>query len=1344
MACRLSRFSLGALGCAFAALLAAAPQVRAQAPEGGQVRHGAAAIDARGDRTLVRQQSERAVIDWRRFDVGRDHTVEFRQPGAGAATLNRVTGGGASTIAGRITAPGTVIVQNEAGVLFTRDARIDVGGLVATAGRVDASAFRRGDGFRIEGGGAAGAGVVNEGAITIGAAGLGALVGREVENHGTIVAQKGTVVLASGERTTLDLAGDGIARIVVEGAERGARIEQAGRIEVGVGRVVLSAGDAAAALDGVINMSGIVRAGGAAASGGGIELTAGAAVRIGGTLEASGTRRGGEIAVTGDRIVIGETARIAASGGEGGGRVRIGGDLAGTGPMPRANHLAVAEGAAIAADGGRGEGGTVILWSEAETAVDGRISAEGAAGGGFVETSSRGRLAIGDSAEVTVGAGGRWLLDPRDMVVVPGDPGGTSPGRVTPSTGSGPFTVASGPILRALDAGADVSMRTEAPGAAGDITIAAALVWTGSGSLDIRAVRAIRVHDTVIAAGDGGITLMAGEGVDIRDVVMALGAGPVRIEAKRGDITLTESRAADLVVATSRGLLDLEARRGSIVLRRSDPRADRSIQIYSQEGPTRLAAQDVILVEGGGIGGAWARIGLDTSAGDLLLRADRIELRGGAAGNTFAEVLGGPGGGLRMEAREIVVQSGADQALVQAFGGAPLTMLAESQLWNGPVRAGTGAGAGNGGDVRLAGAITAGHQPTFGLAPDRSFRLEDRTPAGAPSSYVSSQPFVVTTLGIGSIDIGAPVSARRITLVSEERVTLGARGRLAASDPGNALVVAAGRRFRNEYGPEAFALADPGARWLLYLDDFDGLTGAAPAGAEFDLYNRPYARTPPAAIAFPGNRIVYGAQPVLQLVAGSGRKTYGSSFAPGVEALGLRDGDSLSTALVAPPVATSAGSAPQADAGTYATTVAATASAQGYALQRVDGTLTVDPAPLRIVAEDARRTYGGADPAFGVRGEGFVLGQGLADLGGSLVVASDAEAASPVGRYALTPSGLASPNYAISFGSGTFTIDPAALRVVAEDVDRPAGVANPPFAVRYEGFVLGEDERVLTGSLLVTTTANSESAEGGYRITPSGLSAANYVVGFVDGTLTVTPPVPTPPAPGLPPPPAAPEPPVAGPGDPGSPDGPPSGEPSGEPVAGGPDIGEPGTGGPVTGAPGTGGPDTGPAPGDGSGPGTGGPGAPVIVEPAPGPGAPEPGAPGVSPIGPVPILRAASGVEGFEPARRGVEPLTPGDASFRTTIAEAPPALSQPFVLSYSLGEVNALAPAAEGFVPAAGGAAVPAGAEGFVPAAGGLDAEDDGDASVCRGAVRLPGTEACAVVPQRESFWTTREEGLP
>jgi hypothetical protein len=112
-----------------------------------------------------------------------------------------------------------------------------------------------------------------------------------------------------------------------------------------------------------------------------------------------------------------------------------------------------------------------------------------------------------------------------------------------------------------------------------------------------------------------------------------------------------------------------------------------------------------------------------------------------------------------------------------------------------------------------------------------------------------------------------------------------------------------------------------------------------------------------------------------------------------------------------------------------------------------------------------------------------------------------------------------------------------------------------------------------------------------------------------------------------------------------------------------------------------------------------------------------------------------------EPYRVGVPPLTPGDASFRTTIAEAPPALASPFLLTYSLGEIVQLAPPADGaggFVAAAGGLD---GADGFVPAAGGLD-DRAPVAAACGGAInRGVAPDGCARQTVTESYWATTAE---
>ncbi len=250
--------------------LGSAEAARAGGPQGGTVVRGTAEIARSAARTTIRQSSQRAVIDWRRFDVGRDHTVTFAQPGRDAATLNRVITAEPSLIEGAIRAPGTVIIQNGAGVVFSGTSRVDTGGLVATSQAVDAERFQRDGGLTIGGGERAGARVVNEGRITVGGAGLAALVGGDVENAGAIVAERGTVALAGGTRTTLDLTGDGLLRIAVDGD---GKVTNRGTLDVGGGRVVLTAGAAAGTLDAAINTSGVIRARSGSGKGGTIELT---------------------------------------------------------------------------------------------------------------------------------------------------------------------------------------------------------------------------------------------------------------------------------------------------------------------------------------------------------------------------------------------------------------------------------------------------------------------------------------------------------------------------------------------------------------------------------------------------------------------------------------------------------------------------------------------------------------------------------------------------------------------------------------------------------------------------------------------------------------------------------------------------------------------------------------------------------------------------------------------------------------------------------------------------------------------------------------------------------------
>ena len=188
--------------------------------------------------------------------------------------------------------------------------------------------------------------------------------------------------------------------------------------------------------------------------------------------------------------------------------------------------------------------------------------------------------------------------------------------------------------------------------------------------------------------------------------------------------------------------------------------------------------------------------------------------------------------------------------------------------------------------------------------------------------------------------------------------------------------------------------------------------------------------------------------------------------------------------------------------GAYAITPSGLMSGN-YAIAYHAGAFMVTKTPLTVSAADKSKVYGSANPPFTASYAGFVLGQGTATLGGSLIFSTPATSASHVGNYAITPSGLTSGNYAIAFMNGALAITPKALIITAENKTKQYSDALPAFTVVYGGLVNGDAPASLSGSLAFSTPATPLSAPGGYTITPSGLNSPDYSISYVNGALAV-------------------------------------------------------------------------------------------------------------------------------------------------------------------------------------------------------------------------------------------------
>ena len=169
----------------------------------------------------------------------------------------------------------------------------------------------------------------------------------------------------------------------------------------------------------------------------------------------------------------------------------------------------------------------------------------------------------------------------------------------------------------------------------------------------------------------------------------------------------------------------------------------------------------------------------------------------------------------------------------------------------------------------------------------------------------------------------------------------------------------------------------------------------------------------------------------------------------------------------------------------------------------VGATLTVNPVPLIVTADDKSRPYNTENPP---------LTYVITDAGGTPVAVSGLAAlstpavkTSPAGGYPINVAqGTLDNNYTYTFVPGTLTVTKPALTVTADNKQRLYNTANPPLT-----YVITDGSGAVVsvpGTAALSTTAVQASPVGDYPITVTqGTLDNNYSYTFVNGTLKVTP-----------------------------------------------------------------------------------------------------------------------------------------------------------------------------------------------------------------------------------------------
>ncbi|MBT9586748.1 filamentous hemagglutinin N-terminal domain-containing protein [bacterium] len=571
-------------------------------PEGPSVSNGQVNITNPGaGQMTVQQLTDRAIVNWNGFSINANELVRFIQPSQLSAILNRVTGQDPSVILGAMQANGRVFLINPNGILFGRDATINVGSLFASTLNLTDTDFLQGR-FRLDQtAGQAPAAIVNEGHLEMAPGGFLVLASPLVSNQGVILATTGQVALAAGSHMEVNFDGQGLINLALDtpSATPGTVAMNSGMVNNLVGSLLsLSSAE---------------------------DIT---------TLDASTQLAGAE-----GRLINYGTIRADGVAGQDAGRVVLN-STEGTYLM---------NGSVVSANGvgANSNGGTVLAVSEnfAALAPSARLEAHsGDTGdGGFVEFSGHQNFQFEGQVDLNApqGTPGAFLLDPTNLTIIAG-PDGTGDqdvptfnnGRNSTGLANQPLNTITNNFINSTPTGgtlilqADQNIVIDAPINPGEGTTTRFLASNGDITSTVNAGTVLgSTFNRNLEFVAGRNVTMTGSNSPAGGAYIANG-GAITVVAgnvTQGDVTLNTTLSANFVT--------VDSRRGDIL----NP-------LF-----VGIVATDIVLDASGSIGtsvapvllGSADRVQANAAAGSVFLRGAAtspiVEVRGGSA-NTFSVV----------------------------------------------------------------------------------------------------------------------------------------------------------------------------------------------------------------------------------------------------------------------------------------------------------------------------------------------------------------------------------------------------------------------------------------------------------------------------------------------------------------------------------------------------------------------------------------------------------------------------------------------------------------------------------------------------------------------------------
>lgn len=1081
---------------------------QAQLPTGPQVVHGNVAISQAGGAMTVQQSSPQAIVNWQSFNIGAGNQLRLQQAGADAAMLARVTGGDPSKLLGSLQADGKLFLINPKGIVVGAGATIDTAGFMASTLDVADRDFLAGGPLTFQG--SSTASVVNLGQIAA-RDGNVMLFAHTVKNAGTISAPQGTAGLAAASEVYLASPNDGafVVKLNLPASTETTGVENSGVVEAAQARLQAAGGGI---YDLAVNQSGFVRATGVETKNGRVILTA----------------DGGTVGVSGE-----VTARNAnGSGGE----ILVGGDYrGGNASVPNAARTVVAATAKLDASAttANGAAGRAIVWGDDATRFLGTLTAKGSRGG-FAEISGAKFLDFRPARPVDLGTGGTLLLDPTHLFVR------NMPDTALDDVGGNPFVFRSeghAQLITTLSVATlqaqlqSTSVILDTSGTVGRIVIESPVTWSNTNTLRLTSGNQIEIGAN-ITAPNGRLELFSGryatlnpgnDGPDLMPHTIADGAITVNtlVVGANGAATspvhtlLTPHRTGTAIFNGNLNVgtltVDLTAG-GAGVLVQGDNNA---IGTFRTSGTGDLRSAYVIDHQGD----------LDVEIVSTTSTADSIRI---VTPGTL-KLLANTALNFGSETNVILASTGGAFVNNATLGGNVFGANGRYLIYSNSVAATTKGGLGG---VNV---FNHPYNPTD-LFPDSTRRFFFTATGGLPvlnyrannatRIYGDSNPaFAFTVTGevsthpIATSVTGTPsftTTATQSSGVGSYAINIGLGSLFSTAyefsfTPGllsvtrAPLMITANNLSRHLNHPNPTLTAS-------YAGLVNGDTSAVVSGLQLSTtanLNSPSGTYPITVsggtaanytIEFVNGRLTIGDLAPLTITANSASRLYGAAnpvFSATFNGLVSGHDSSVVNGLQFSTTATQS-----SGVGSYAITPFG-ASATGYNISYVPGTLAIERAPLTITANHASRVYGDANPAFSAQYFGLVNGDTAGVVSGLTFNAPGT--AANAGFHEIMPTGATTANYAISYLPGRLQVTKAPVTFRADDKTRVYGDANPTLTYTVTGLKNGDAPETAGQITQLVTLANERDQIGLYGIFLNGFSASpNYDVTFQSGSLRIT------------------------------------------------------------------------------------------------------------------------------------------------------------------------------------------------------------------------------------------------